>query len=286
MEHRRLELGQATYPALLAAIPDPPETLWVRGRVEPLAGPAVALVGSRAASPYAMEAAGALAFELARRGVVVVSGMARGVDGAAHRGALEAGGLTVAVLGCGVNVAYPGEHRRLRDEIAASGAVIAELPPDAPPLPHHFPLRNRIISGLSRAVVVIEAGEKSGSLITARCALDQGRDVMAVPGSTLSGRNRGSHALLKDGAKLVEGADDVLEELGYIAGTAAESPISLIPSGLVPDLQLGESYGLDELAALSGLSPADLLPRLLELELAGRLRRLPGGRFAALGKKV
>jgi DNA processing protein len=285
IEPRRIELGDPEYPSLLAVIADPPGTLWVRGRSEPLGGPAVAIVGSRAASPYAMEAASALASDLVRRGVVVVSGMARGVDGAAHRGALEGGGLTVAVLGCGVNIAYPAEHRRLRDEIAARGAVISELPPDAPPLKHHFPLRNRIISGLSRAVVVVEAGERSGSLITARCALEQGREVMAVPGSTLSGRNRGSHGLLKDGAKLVEGAEDVLEELGYPIG-AAQVGNTWPHNDLVSSLQRGETYGLDELAELTRLAPGDLLPRLLELELMGRLRRLPGGRFAAVGKKV
>jgi DNA processing protein len=288
MTIQRIDRGDAAYPPLLAMIPDPPEALWLRGRLEPLTGLAVAIVGSRAATAYALEAAGALAFDLARRGVVVVSGMARGVDGAAHRGALEAGGVTVAVLGCGVDIAYPGEHRRLRDEILERGAVTAELPPGAPPLAHHFPLRNRIISGLSRAVVVVEAGEKSGSLITARCALEQGREVMAVPGSTLSGRNRGSHALLKDGAKLVEGVDDILDELGCGSWGAEQLDGSktLIHNGLLLGMEPGETYGLDDLAELTRLAPADLLPRLLDLELGGHLRRLPGGRFAAAVKKV
>src|SRR6185503_8932588 len=184
--------------------------------------PSVALVGSRAASPYALAVAERLAADLAARGIVVTSGLARGVDSAAHRGALSTGGDTVAVLGCGVDVAYPREHRALIVDIAASGAVTSELVPGTPPQAQFFPRRNRIISGLSKAVVVIEAGEKSGSLITARCALEQGRDVLAVPGNVLTGRNRGAHALLRDGAKIVESADDILEELGLCAQNPAE----------------------------------------------------------------
>ena len=276
------------YPHLLAAIPDPPDELWVAGEVGILNATCVAIVGSRAASQYAMEIARSLASDLARCGLVVVSGMARGVDGAAHRGALEGGGQTIAVLGSGLHVPYPAEHRTLMTEIVASGAVISELPPDTPPLQHHFPLRNRIISGLSRAVVVVEAGEQSGSLITARCALEQGREVMAVPGNALSGRNKGSHALLKDGAKLVEGVDDILEELRLPragAGRVADAN-PLMHNGLILNLQPGETYGLDELALASGLGAADLLPRLLELELLGQIRREPGGRFALACKRV
>jgi DNA processing protein len=214
--------------------------------------------------------------------------MARGVDAAAHRGALEGGGRTVAVLGSGVDVAYPADHRELAGLIAAAGTLVSELPPGTPPLAHHFPRRNRIISGLSRAVVIVEAGEQSGSLITARCALEQGREVMAVPGSALSGRNRGAHALLKDGAKLVEGVDDILEELGGPPGrrAAAADDKPLLHNGLLLDMQPGETYGLDELAAMTGLSGPDLLPRLLELELEGRIERLPGGRFALVCKRV
>lgn len=285
---RSVYLHDPGYPALLREIPDPPDELWVSGDLATLEGPCIAVVGSRAASQYAMEISAALAFDLAGRGMVVVSGMARGVDGAAHRGALEAGGRTVAVLGSGLNVPYPSEHAGLMEQIAGSGAVVSELPPDAPPLPHHFPLRNRIISGLSRAVVVIEAGEKSGSLITARCALEQGREVMAVPGNALSGRNRGSHALLKDGAKLVEGVDDILEELGFSRPGPASvaGPNPLLHNGLISTLQPGETYGLDELAESSGLLAADLLPRLLELELRGLVVRVPGGRFARVCKRV
>jgi DNA processing protein len=283
-----LLLDDPAYPPLLRAIPDPPEELWVLGDIGALEGPCVAIVGSRAASHYATEIARALAFDLGRCGMVVVSGMARGVDGAAHRGALQAGGRTIAVLGSGVDVLYPSEHADLMERIPNSGAVVSEFPPGAPPLPGHFPRRNRVISGLSRAVVVIEAGEKSGSLITARCALEQGREVMAVPGNALSGRNRGSHALLKDGARLVEGVDDVLEELGLtrIAVEPVADANLLMHNGLIDSLQPGETYGLDELSAVSGLSASDLLPRLLELELRGLVARVPGGRFTLARKRV
>jgi DNA processing protein len=205
------------YPPLLRTIADPPPVLWVRGVAAVLSRAAVAIVGSRAATPYALEVAARLAGELADRGLLVVSGLARGADGAAHRGCVAAGGATVAVLGSGPDVIYPPEHRELAGSLCRDGALVSELGPGAPPLPEHFPLRNRLISGISLAVVVVEANEKSGSLITARCALEQGRDVMAVPGSILGGRNRGSHALLKDGAKVVETADDILEELGWPA---------------------------------------------------------------------
>lgn len=286
--YRSVYRDDPAYPSLLATITDPPDELWVRGRVDLLAADAVAVVGSRAASHYALQIATSLAFDLARCGLVVVSGMARGVDGAAHRGALEAGGPTIAVLGSGVNVAYPDEHADLLLKIATTGAVVSELPPDTPPLPHHFPLRNRIISGLSRAVVVVEAHERSGSLITARCALEQGRDVMAVPGNALSGRNRGSHALLKDGAKLVEGVDDILEELGL----RRESPAGVDPrklllhNGLMLNMQAGETYGLDQLGAESGLPASELLTLLTELELKGDVVRTSGGRFALASKRV
>src|SRR5205807_4502131 len=208
--------------------------LWVRGIGRALDGPAVAIVGSRAGSPYALAVAERLAADLASRGVIVVSGGARVVDSAARRGALSRESVdgatrsaaigrpaTVAVLGSGVDRIYPAEHKPLARAIEHDGAVVSELVPGTPPHPAFFPLRNRIISGLSRAVVVIEAGEKSGSLITARCALDQGRDVLAVPGNVLSGRNRGAHGLLRDGAKIVESADDILEELGMCRPSAA-----------------------------------------------------------------
>ena len=205
--------GDACFPTALAAIHDPPHTLWVKGDVDVLRAASVAIVGSRAASPYALEVARQLGADLARRSVTVVSGMARGVDSAAHRGALEGGGRTIAVFGCGVDVIYPPEHRGLAERIAQRGALVSEFPPGMPPLKHNFPQRNRLISGLSLAVVIVEAAEGSGSLITADFALEQGRAVLAVPGNVLGGRNYGAHALLRDGAKLVECADDILEEL-------------------------------------------------------------------------
>jgi len=269
------------YPPALAAIVDPPPLLWLRGAASALAdGLAVAIVGSRAPTPYGLEVAGQLAADLASRAVTIVSGLARGIDSAAHRGALASRGTTIAVLGSGVDVVYPPEHTALACEIEEQGAVISELVPGTPPNPAFFPQRNRLISGLCRATVVIEAGKTSGSLITARCALDQGRDVLAVPGSVLTGRNRGGHGLLRDGAKIVESADDILEELGLFANHAARFDAS---SGhadpVLACLPVGEPCDLDTISERSGLNSARLLPRLLELELRGLVRRAGGGRF-------
>jgi DNA processing protein len=287
----RLQLvpwGDARYPALLAQIFDPPLVLWVRGDVTVLDAPLiVALVGSRAASPYGEQAAARLASELAMRGIVVVSGMARGIDAAAHRGALAASGRSIAVLGCGADVAYPPEHAALAAELASQGAVVSEFPPGTPPISYNFPKRNRIISGMSRGVVVVEAWQHSGALITANCALDQGREVMAVPGNVLSERHRGSHTLLKCGAALVETAQDVFDALRHVAGASLDglSAASLGAGHAQPGdpmldaMEAGDACDLDTLAARANASVAALLPRLLELELRGLVRRLPGGRF-------
>ncbi len=276
-------LFDARYPALLACTIDPPPVLWARGRLDVFARPAVAVVGSRAATPYALQVGTRLAAELAERGILVASGLARGVDSAAHRGCLRAGGQTVAVLGCGLDRVYPPEHDDLAAEIAVNGLLLAELAPGAAPLPEHFPLRNRIISGISLATVIVEASERSGSLITARCALEQGRDVMAVPGSVLSGRNRGSHGLLKDGAKVVEGADDILQELGWSAAARpGRPPHALASEPLLAQMAPGELYELDDLVAATGIAAARLLARLTELELAGAVSTA-GGRFVRQG---
>ena len=278
----------AAYPALLRTIVDPPPVLWVRGDVEVLATRAVAIVGSRAATPYALEVATRLARELAERQVTIVSGLARGADAAAHRGCLDGEGTTIAVLGSGPDVVYPAEHRELADRISKRGAVVSELGPGAPPLPEHFPLRNRLISGISLGVVVVEASEKSGSLITARCAIEQGRDVMAVPGSILSGRNRGSHSLLKDGAKVVETADDILEGLGWPGGVEANPKISdnsLMRDELLDKFTPGEAYDLDQMSATVGLTASQMLPRLTEWEVRGWIERMPGGRYALVRRK-
>jgi DNA processing protein len=267
------------FPALLGSIFDPPPVLWLRGRLDGLGRPAVAIVGSRAATPYAKDVAYRLGEELATRGVVVVSGLARGVDSAAHRGCLAAEGVTVAVLGSGLDRIYPHEHEGLAREIISKGCLVSELGPGAAPLPEHFPLRNRIISGISLAVVVVEASENSGSLITARCALEQGRDVMAVPGSVLSGRNRGSHGLLKDGAKVVECADDILDGLGWpTAGSLPPAESKYLHSDvLLAKMEAGEVYRLDELVELTGVIGTKLLPRLMELELAGLVTNTGNG---------
>jgi DNA processing protein len=276
--------GDPSYPAALSVIPDPPPVLWVRGDVSTLSRLAVAIVGSRAGSPYSLSVAETLAADLAARGVVVVSGLARGVDSAAHRGALSGLGATLAVLGSGADVIYPAEHRSLAQDIAtAGGAVVSELAPGTPPQPQFFPLRNRIISGLSRAVLIVEAGEKSGSLITARCALDQGRDVLAVPGNVLTGRNRGGHALLRDGAKIVESADDILEELGMPAPARPGGRVSHDPSDAVlKGLPAGEASDLGAISERTGLTPARLLPKLFDLEMRGLVKRVGGGRFTRI----
>ena len=282
-----LSAGDTAYPTALAAIHDPPPFLWIRGEPCALARPAVAIVGSRTASPYALEVARRLGADLARRGISIISGMARGVDSAAHRGALDAGGVTVAVFGCGVDIIYPREHSALAKRICERGALVSEFRPGTPPYKGHFPQRNRIISGLSLAVVVVEAAERSGSLITADFALEQGRAVLAVPGNVLGGRNHGAHALLRDGAKLVECADDILEELPSLQGSGSrdqglvgsKTPRAASHDPVLGKMVEGESYDLDELSELSGVDRVKLLPRLLELELCGAVRRVAGGRF-------
>jgi DNA processing protein len=272
----------ARYPPLLDCIVDPPPVLWIVGEATVLDRPAVAIVGSRAASEYARQVAARLGAELAGQGVAVISGLARGVDSAAHRGCLQAGGRTVAVLGSGVDRIYPAEHGALAATVCKDGALVSELVPGTAPLPDHFPQRNRIISGISLAVVVVEASEKSGSLITARCALEQGRDVMAVPGSVLTGRNRGSHGLLKDGAKVVETADDIIQELGWPARGAdrASTRQKVDSDPLLARMEIGEVYRLDELMELTAISGPRLLPRLMELELEGRVIKTAGGGFS------
>jgi len=271
--------GDSRYPVLLTFVPDPPPVLWVQGQVTALERPAVAIVGSRAATPYAKDVAFRLGRDLGACGIAVVSGLARGVDISAHLGCLDAGGTTIAVLGSGLGRVYPTEHNGIAQEIAGKGCVVSELWSEAAPLPEHFPLRNRIISGISLGVVVVEASEKSGSLITARYALEQGRDVMAVPGSVLSGRNGGSHSLLKDGAKVVESADDILDGLGWPARDVGPNSLAklLNSDSLLSAMAPGETYRLDELMELTGVTGTRLLPRLMELELAGLVTNTGAG---------
>jgi len=210
---KTLGIADKDYPTNLRYIYDPPATVYLKGNIVPEDNIAIAIVGSRRATHYGLKNAKSLAFELAVRGITIVSGLARGVDSAAHRGALEAKGRTIAVLGSGLNVIYPKENERLAEEIAQNGAVISEFPLDAGPQRYHFPRRNRVISGLSLGVVVVEAAQKSGALITANCALEQGREVFALPGKIDSFTSRGTHDLIKQGAKLVESIEDIIEEL-------------------------------------------------------------------------
>jgi DNA processing protein len=280
-----IHLGHAAYPELLAAIDDPPPLLWVWGNPLHLSVPAIAVVGSRAATHHGLEAAWRLGADLASAGVAVVSGLARGVDSQAHEATLSVGGRTVAVLGSGHARIYPAEHRGLAERIVGTGAVISEFPADTPPRAHHFPLRNRIISGLSRAVVVVEAAEKSGALITASCAAAQGREVFVIPGAVIGGRNRGGHLLIRDGARLVESAEEILVDLGHQAmGTAR--PAGPPTHGLLSQLPEAQEFTVEDVAASTGWMPAEVLARLLELEVSGRIQRIGGARFVRISGRV
>ena len=272
IETRRIARRDPAFPALLAAIHDPPPQLFVRGSADAalLSEEAVAVVGARACSSYGRSVARSLARELAAEGLVVVSGMARGIDGEAHRGALDAGGRTVAVLGCGIDRDYPAAHAELARRIVERGLVVSEYEPGVEPAPWRFPARNRIIAGLCRATFVVEARERSGALITADFALEEGRDVLAGPGEITSSLSAGTNALLKLGATPVTGAGDVLA-LYDIAPTAR----IVVPFGPVADALLahlsGSALTADELVRATGLDAGESAAGLLELELAGRV---------------
>jgi len=273
--------GDASWPALFRCMPDPPLVLWVRGELPPADAVAVAVVGSRRPTSYGLSRARRLAGELARAGAVVVSGGARGIDGVAHRAALEAAAPTVAVLGCGADVDYPREHAGLFEAVAAGGAVVSELPPGTAPRPAHFPARNRLLAGWAVGVLVVEAAARSGTLITARLALEQDRLVFAVPGPVTSELSAGTHALLRDGAVLVRDADDVLAELP--PGLVPAPPPRREPGGagdvVLAALPEGADADLDELQDRTGLEAGQVLARLGALEAAGRVERRPGGRW-------
>lgn len=298
----------AEYPVNLREIPDPPPYLFVRGKLAPDDPRCVAIVGARAASDAGRRMAQRLGLELAARGFTVVSGLARGIDADAHQGALDGRGRTLAVMGCGIDLIYPPEHRKLAATIMESGgALLSELPLGTPPLGENFPGRNRILSGLSLGVVVVEAAERSGSLITARLALEQNRQVFAVPGSPLSGKTRGSNRLLKEGAKLVECVEDVIEELApQLAQPLPAPPPAPVPAqvGVKPAagtedhaehsaasardgaevvlsyLKKNEKLHVDAIIEGLGLSPQVVLRALLELELSGRVVQHPGKLFS------
>lgn len=280
---RLLTLADDDYPRPLLDIPDPPTLLYVRGRVELLARPALAVVGSRNATPQGEANARAFASALAAEGIVVVSGLALGIDAAAHRGALAGGGATVAVVGTGADRLYPARNRALAEEIADKGAIVSEFPLGTPAAAANFPRRNRLIAGLARGVLVVEAAIESGSLITARLAGEQGREVFAVPGSIHSPQARGCHRLIRQGAKLVETVDDILEELALPAAAAPASAEPVAPADreaqAVLDLAGFDPVGFDELLGRSGLTADALSVILLRLELDGRVASLPGGRY-------
>ena len=292
---RMIAMCEPAYPGPLAAIADPPPVFAVRGRADWLLTESIAIVGARNASANGLHFAERLAADLGAAGLTVVSGLARGIDARAHAGAIETG--TVAVMGGGVDVVYPKENRSLYERLLADGAVIAEVPLGTVPMGRHFPRRNRIIAGLSRGVVVVEGAARSGSLITARLALEQGREVMAVPGSPLDPRASGPNRLIRQGATLVEGANDVLDALAEGGRPALGEPRQRWPSDDAPALPeedeapdeeresvaqlLGPSpVPVDMLVRQSRLTPAMVATILLELELAGRLERHPGNRVS------
>jgi len=268
---------EAAFPALVARIFDPPPVLYVRGRLEAEdAERGVAIVGARAATPAGRALARAMSSDLASAGATIVSGLARGIDTAAHLGALDGGGRTVAVLGCGVDRIYPPENKALAKRIEETGAVVSEFPLGTPPLPHHFPQRNRIIAGWSRGLVVVEAAARSGALNTARTAADENRDVMAVPGHPSQPACEGTNQLLRDGAAFVRDARDVAAELGFqLVPESAQAVQDPVLGALRRDAPLS----LEDLRARSGLETPDLLARLSQLELRDAVRRLPGALF-------
>ncbi|HVT43088.1 MAG TPA: DNA-processing protein DprA [Thermoanaerobaculia bacterium] len=271
------------YPPLLREIYDPPFALFIRGDRSLLSRPSIAVVGSRLASAYGVNAAREISRQLTSAGVIVVSGMARGIDAAAHRAALEHGGPTIAVLGTGLDVVYPRTHARLAEEIAERGALVTQFLPGTPPLAPNFPIRNRIISGLSLGTIIVEATSRSGSLITARMAAEQGREVFAVPGSIFSRASEGPHRLVQYGAKLLHEIDDVFSELPAIrpaspAGHSVQKIDPLLASTLEA-FSYDEPVHIDKAAERLKTSTALLADHLLQLELLGLLRPLPGARY-------
>ena len=271
-----LALGADGYPASLGAIYDPPPVLFIRGSLDD-GRRRVAIVGARGATGWGRSLARDLARGLVANGIEVVSGLARGIDGSAHEGALIGKGSTLAVLGSGIDIIYPNEHEMMARRIENSGAVLSEFPPTTRPAPAHFPQRNRIIVGLSEAVIVVEAGIRSGASITARMALDEGRDVLAVPGRPGDPLSYGPNLLIRDGATLVRGIDDVLEHLGLAVNTPDKK--SQPADAMLQKLSDSAAKSVDQLALDTGLAPSVLMARLSELELEGKVERLPGTLF-------
>ncbi|MDJ0711645.1 MAG: DNA-processing protein DprA [Woeseiaceae bacterium] len=275
--------GESDYPELLGQVPGPPMVLYVNGDVDALHLPALAIVGSRNPTQGGRRNAHDFAQHLASGGLSITSGMAQGIDAAAHQGALDAGGRTVAFLGTGIDRVYPPANRALAHAIAERGALVSEYPLGSPPEKWHFPERNRLISGLSLGTLVVEAARRSGSLITARLAAEQGREVFALPGSIHNPLARGCHELIRQGAKLVETADDILAELGQLTGhlrpSADDTDYEILRGALSHD-----PVGIEELGKQSGLTIDQLSSMLLILELHGEVESLSGGRFALTGQ--
>ncbi len=279
----------AEYPKLLRKISASPPVLYVRGKMLPRDEMAVAVVGTRKASTYGREVAHMLTLELARCGVTIVSGLARGIDGEAHRAALSAGGRTLAVLGSGVDVIYPGEHRDLAERVAQNGALVSECPMGAKPEAGNFPARNRIISGLSLGTLVVEAGRESGALVTARHALEQGRDVFAVPGNILAAGSRGVNEMIRDGAKTVVSAEDILQELNLNMVTEFVEARESLPgtndeTRLLSQME-AEPVHVDDLVRATGMPIADVNSTLILMELKGMVRHLGGMNYVAVRER-
>lgn len=279
-----ITLEDAAYPLNLREIHDPPPVLYVRGELKETDKFAVSIVGTRRPSNAGAQVASSIARDLARYGFAIVSGMAYGIDSCAHEGAVAAGGRTIAVAGCGIDIVYPPANKDLYQRISDHGAVLSEFPIGTGPEPWQFPVRNRIISGLSLSTIVIEAPEKSGALLTAGCAADQGRDVYVVPGDVRSGLSKGCHALLRDGAKLIEGAEDILQEMG-VPVEAAQARLSEIPDDISDDeksvlsiLSLEEKH-VDSIIVDSKLDAAGVNAILVTLEIKGLAKRIPGNCF-------
>jgi DNA processing protein len=272
--------ADADYPGRLLETADPPPLLYLKGRRELLKAPALAVVGSRNATPQGLANAEGFARALSQAGLAIVSGLALGIDAAAHRGGLNGPGSSIAVVGTGLDIVYPAGNRPLARELAAQGLLVSEFPLGMPALAGNFPRRNRLISGLSLGVLVVEAAAKSGSLITARLALEQGREVFAIPGSIHSPLAKGCHALIKQGAKLAEHANDILEELGYPGVPVA--PAAAVRGNRLLELLGHDPVDVDTLCERSGLPAREVAAALLELELAGQVASLPGGKYQRL----
>jgi DNA processing protein len=276
-----LTLADADYPQTLLEIADPPAVLYCKGRRSLLSQHGLGVVGSRNATPQGVRDAEAFARALSDAGLTIVSGLALGIDAAAHRGGLAGAGSSVAIIGTGLDRIYPARNKALAHRLAESGLIVSEFALGTPPLPGHFPRRNRLISGLSRGVLVVEAAPDSGSLITARVATEQGREVFAIPGSIHSPLARGCHALIKQGAKLVESAADILDELAWSQRLAPPTFPESVPDPVLDALD-GAPATLDTLAQITGLTLDALSAKLLTLELDGRIASLPGGRYQKL----